>query len=271
MNHIHVSHLKSRSVGRPRSILDRLKKSALPAAAPDPALVDRTLVERAQAGDRKAFGDLYTRHLDDVFSYVLFRVRDRSLAENLTQDVFERAYKGLGNFRWQGGQAGKLRGGIKAWLLTIARNTIANHWRSVNRRPVCDRALEEGDEDENLSLQSRLEDPEAAREMRNVDLHLDADSRLALLSRLSEAQQEVLVLRFVWELSIAQTAALMDRSQKSIANLQYYGLKAMRMHLDADEDHPEPGSTRQTRAGSQASPEENRLISLIQAEEGGAQ
>jgi RNA polymerase sigma-70 factor (ECF subfamily) len=85
------------------------------------------LVERAQAGEAEAFGLLYDRYFDTVFRFVYFRVGNRQLAEDLTSDTFLRALKRIGSFTWQGRDLG-------AWLVTIARNLVADHFKSGRYR-----------------------------------------------------------------------------------------------------------------------------------------
>src|SRR5262245_34718410 len=104
-------------------------------------LDENRLVERAKQGDSQALGQLSQRHVDRVYSYVVFRVRDEALAEDLTQDVFFQAMRGLQSFDW--------RGAVAPWLLRIARNTIIDHWRRSARRPEwAMSALEDADEEE---------------------------------------------------------------------------------------------------------------------------
>ena len=88
---------------------------------------ERSVVEAARAGDADAFGLLYERYVDRVYSFVLFRVRDSNVAEDLTQDVFVQVLRGLDGYDW--------RGTLAPWLLRIARNTVIDHWRRIARRP----------------------------------------------------------------------------------------------------------------------------------------
>src|SRR5206468_11851041 len=85
------------------------------------------LVERAQAGEAEAFGLIYDRYFDTVFRFVYFRVGNRQLAEDLTADTFLRALKRIGSFTWQGPDLG-------VWLVTIARNLVADHFKSGRYR-----------------------------------------------------------------------------------------------------------------------------------------
>jgi RNA polymerase sigma factor (sigma-70 family) len=82
------------------------------------------LVTRATAGDTAAFGEIYAANKTLVFRFILKRVRHTPLAEDLTQEVFTRAWKNIGKFDWIGTD-------IAAWLLRIARNMVADYYRSA--------------------------------------------------------------------------------------------------------------------------------------------
>ncbi|MEU2775419.1 sigma-70 family RNA polymerase sigma factor [Streptomyces sp. NPDC007162] len=84
-------------------------------------------VEHAQAGDGAAFAQLYTAYSDTVYRYVYYRVGGRATAEDLTSEVFARALQRLSTFTWRGRDFG-------AWLVTIARNLVADHFTSARFR-----------------------------------------------------------------------------------------------------------------------------------------
>jgi RNA polymerase sigma-70 factor, ECF subfamily len=88
---------------------------------------ERTLVERAQEGDQRAFRALYMLHADTVFRCAIMPlVRDRNLAEDLLADTFVRAMENLGRFRWQGK-------GLLPWLIRIGKNLTLDHLRKLGR------------------------------------------------------------------------------------------------------------------------------------------
>src|SRR5213592_2387940 len=86
-----------------------------------------SLVERAQSGDAEAFGELYDRYVDQVYRYIAYRVGSTQLAEDLTSETFLRALRRITSFTWQGRDVG-------AWFVTIARNLIADHFKSGRYR-----------------------------------------------------------------------------------------------------------------------------------------
>jgi RNA polymerase sigma-70 factor (ECF subfamily) len=168
------------------------------------------LVAAAQAGDTEAFAALYDRYLDTIYRYVYYRVGSRQLAEDLTSETFLRALRRIGTFTWQGRD-------FAAWLVTIARNLVADHFKSSRFRleiTTADMVANEGAE--------TAEGPEHAvmRAWTNTAL-------LEALKRLNPQQQECLVLRFLQGLSVAETARIMGKNEGAIKTLQYRAVRTL--------------------------------------------
>ncbi|WP_438872233.1 ECF subfamily RNA polymerase sigma factor, BldN family [Paractinoplanes rishiriensis] len=170
------------------------------------------LVERAQAGEAEAFGLIYDRYVDTVFRFVYFRVGNRQLAEDLTSDTFLRALKRIGSFTWQGRDLG-------AWLVTIARNLVADHFKSGRYRLE----VTTGD-----VLDADREDrgPEGSPESAVVD-HITNVALLTAVKQLNPEQQECIVLRFLQGFSVAETAQTMGKNEGAIKALQYRAVRAL--------------------------------------------
>jgi RNA polymerase sigma-70 factor (ECF subfamily) len=172
------------------------------------------LVQRAQAGDAEAFGELYDRYVDVVFRYVAYRVASRQLAEDLTSETFLRALRRIGSFTWQGRDVG-------AWFVTIARNLIADHYKSSRYR------LELTTEDMTTvsdggaaRLVADSPEGEVLEQMQNRVL-------LEAVRRLNAEQQECIALRFLQGLSVAETAAVMGKNEGAIKALQYRAVRSL--------------------------------------------
>ncbi len=188
----------------------------------DPSQSEHELVRRAQRGDSQALGQLYQRHVDRIYSYVLFRVRDDALAEDLTQDVFFQAMRGLESFDW--------RGAVLPWLMRIARNTVIDHWRRLARRPEwAMSALADDDEDDEDRRLDRLtaEDDDVGE----VELFVERERIIQAADRLTDLQRQVVALRFASGLSIKDTAEVMGKSEGAIKNLQHHALRSLRRLL----------------------------------------
>jgi RNA polymerase sigma-70 factor, ECF subfamily len=184
----------------------------------DPEVVE--LVDRARTGDAQAFADLYDRYVDQIFAYVYRRVGHRQLAEDLVGDVFLRAFRRLSTFEWQGVDLG-------AWITTIARNRVHDHFKSARFR--LERTT---DEVRDLPPQGQgIDDPERITVAKDLARALGA-----ALEGLKGEHREVIELRFVHDLSVAETAAIMERSVGATKALQYRALKALGA---ACQDHPE--------------------------------
>jgi RNA polymerase sigma-70 factor (ECF subfamily) len=170
------------------------------------------LVERAQAGDAEAFGLIYDRYFDTVFRFVYFRVGNRQLAEDLAADTFLRALKRIGSFTWQGRDLG-------AWLVTIARNLVADHFKSGRYRLE----VTTGD-----VLDADREDrgPEGSPESAVVD-HVTNVALLTAVKQLNPEQQECIVLRFLQGFSVAETAQAMGKNEGAIKALQYRAVRTL--------------------------------------------
>jgi len=178
----------------------------------DPAGEVWSLVERAQRGETEAFGLIYDRYVDTVFRFIYFRVGNRQLAEDLTADTFLRALKRIGSVTWQGRDLG-------AWLVTIARNLVADHFKSGRYRLE----VTTGD-----VLDADREDrgPEGSPESAVVD-HITNVTLLSAVKQLNPEQQECIVLRFLQGFSVAETAQAMSKNEGAIKALQYRAVRAL--------------------------------------------
>jgi RNA polymerase sigma-70 factor (ECF subfamily) len=186
-----------------------------PPSRPDPgdaASEVWALIERAQAGDGAAFGLLYDRYFDTVFRFVYFRVGNRQLAEDLTADTFLRALKRIGSFTWQGRDLG-------AWLVTIARNLVADHFKSGRYRLE----VTTGDV---LDADRPDRGPEGSPEAAVID-HITNVDLLKAVKQLNPEQQECIVLRFLHGFSVAETAQAMSKNEGAIKALQYRAVRAL--------------------------------------------
>ena len=175
-------------------------------------LDDTVLVERAQGGDVDAVGTLYDTHHQPIFRYVWSRVGDQQLAEDLTGEIFTRMVTGLPGYR-------STAVPFRAWLYRIARNLIVDHHRSENGRLPTSL-----DEIENFS--SYNDQPG-----RLVEQHLTQERIRAAISDMDPAQRDVVILRFIAGLPLAETAQIVDKTVPAVKSLQHRGLAALRAAL----------------------------------------
>ncbi|NUO35340.1 MAG: sigma-70 family RNA polymerase sigma factor [Dermatophilaceae bacterium] len=174
------------------------------------------LVELAQGGDKEAFAQLYDSYVDTVFRYVLVRVANRSLAEDLTSETFLRAMRRIDSFSWQGKD-------IAAWFVTIARNLIADHVKSAKFRfEVATADMRDADE--------RVDAPDA-----EVLTRLRDERLVEAIKGLGPDQAECITLRFLQGLSLADTAKVIGKSEGAVKQLQLRATRALRKALEGVE------------------------------------
>ncbi|GAA4722595.1 sigma-70 family RNA polymerase sigma factor [Nocardioides endophyticus] len=164
------------------------------------------LVELARQGDAEAFGLLYDHYQGSVYRFLFYRTRSSTLAEDLTSETFFRALRSMNGFRWQGKDFG-------AWLMTIARNLATDHFKAGRTR------LEMTTED--MSLHDDATDgPEGT-----VLAGLTNEVLMQALTELPAEQRDCLVMRFLQGMSIAETAAVLGRSDGAVKQLQLRGVR----------------------------------------------
>ncbi|GAB2946269.1 ECF subfamily RNA polymerase sigma factor, BldN family [Streptomyces heilongjiangensis] len=203
-----------REVGRRGRSGSTATTTRRPAADSDSARM-MDLVERAQSGEADAFGRLYDQYSDTVYRYIYYRVGGKATAEDLTSETFLRALRRIGTFTWQGRDFG-------AWLVTIARNLVADHFKSSRFR------LE-------VTTGEMLDANEVERSPE--DSVLESLSNAALLEavrRLNPQQQECVTLRFLQGLSVAETARVMGKNEGAIKTLQYRAVRTLARLLPDD-------------------------------------
>ncbi|MCG8915481.1 sigma-70 family RNA polymerase sigma factor [Actinokineospora sp. PR83] len=173
------------------------------------------LVHAAQAGDTVAFGKLYDRYVDVVFRYVLFRVGDRELAEDVTSETFLRALRRITSVSYQGRDVG-------AWFVTIARNLVLDHVKSSRYRL------------EVTTPEFRDSERDEAGPEQQVMSRVTRDALLECVDQLGDDQRECIVLRFLQGLSVAETAEIMNRNEGAVKALQHRAVRRLAQLLPTE-------------------------------------
>jgi RNA polymerase sigma-70 factor, ECF subfamily len=170
------------------------------------------LVARAQDGDPNAFGEIYDRYSETVYRYIYFRVNNAQLAEDLASETFLRALRRISSFSWQGRAFG-------AWLVTIARNLVVDHFKSGRYR------LEIVKPDV-LGTDSPETDPATSPETAALEKLTNA-TLLTAVKKLNPDQQECIVLRFLQGFTVAETARTMGKNEGAVKALQYRAVRTL--------------------------------------------
>lgn len=194
----------------------------------NPRAGESVLVERAKAGDREAFGELYDRYALFTYRHIHHLVRDHQGAEDLTAQTFLQALQAIGRYEQRGIP-------FQVWLLRIARNLTINHWRGRRFHIPGSDGL--GGEDSAPSPESFCEAKLREEEVWRAVEHLRGD------------QRQVIVLRFLDGLSYPDVAQVLGKSVGAVRVIQYRALSALRRALeDGDLGHTRLGSGRLSRS-----------------------
>ncbi len=177
---------------------------------------EESLVRRAQHHDQEAFAQLYEEHFDKIYRYVTLKIGNETEAEDMTQQVFLNALQSISSFKWKGVP-------FSAWLFRIAHNQVVDYLRSKKRTAV--------PLDESLTSSNSNDNPQLV-----VEQKLDIERLLLATHQLTEAQREVISLRFAGELPIAQVAKAMGKSQGAVKALQHSAIVALRKALGVTEN-----------------------------------
>jgi RNA polymerase sigma-70 factor, ECF subfamily len=172
------------------------------------ALVDRVVATH----DARAFGELYDRFVERVYRYLYFRTGSHPEAEDLTEQVFLKAWEAIGRYRWQGRP-------FLAWLYRLAHNAHIDHVRS--HKPTT-----------SLTNDQRPIDVPSQSASIELGRTLDADVIAGALAHLTVEQQQVIVMKFIEGLDNEQIAQTMDKREGAIRALQMRALISLRRVLE---------------------------------------
>ena len=171
----------------------------------------RHLVDLAQKGDREALEELYLLHFDRIYSYLHMSVGNRHDAEDLTTQTFLKMLESIPRFRWRSAP-------FSAWLFRIAHNLAMDHFRA-NRRWQPEEEVPEPPGSEELSAEDEAMQSIGRRSM------------LELIDALSGEQQQVLMLKFVFNFSNGEAATILGKTEGAVKSLQHRALASLQKQI----------------------------------------
>jgi RNA polymerase sigma-70 factor (ECF subfamily) len=163
------------------------------------------------------FADLYLQFTGAIFNYCLFRVGTRAVAEDLTADIFERAWRARGRYKSR-------RATFGTWLFSIARRRVIDWQRRQRRRPLA--ALTEGHPDDALSPEDRAEQSERQAALRRLLLELRGD------------EQELMALKFGAGMTNRDIALLLGKSETAVGSAVHRVMVKLRARWEDYDGQP---------------------------------
>lgn len=168
---------------------------------------EQKLVKKAKDGEVEAFGLLYDHYLPKIYRFVLLKVSHREEAEDLTHQVFLKAWENINQYNFKGYSFG-------AWLYRIARNTTIDYYRNNRSETSIEKANEIAIE--GISLGGV------------VDKKMEWESLIKSIRRLKEIEQEVLIMRFVEDLSLKEIAETINKSEGAAKLIQHRAVNKLK-------------------------------------------
>lgn len=165
------------------------------------------LVRKCQEGDNDAFGEIYDLLLTPIYRYVYYKVQNQEVAEDITEEVFLKAWKYIQRYKDQSYSFG-------SWLYRIAHNVTMDYFRK--EEPLLEIQEEFLDVQKGNHPQKKVE-----------NFYQEKEIQKALLC-LSENQKQVIVLKYINDLSYKEISEIMEKSELAIRLLHSRALKALR-------------------------------------------
>lgn len=174
---------------------------------------EESLIRRATQHDEAAFTLLYDKYLDRVYRHVYYRVGNRTDAEDITQEVFVRAWKAIGRYEWTGAP-------FQSWLTTIAHNLVFDYYRRKAGSKMITMNEPEAD--------MRIDNPKG-----KVTAGFDPDqvSLREEIAKLKGDKQKVIIMRFIEGFSYSEIARALKKREGAVRVIQYRALKELRSKL----------------------------------------
>ncbi len=173
---------------------------------------EESLIRRAQQRDQVALTQLYEENFDRIYRYIVLKIGDRTEAEDMTQQVFLNALQSISSYKWKGMP-------FASWLYRIAHNQVVDYLRKKTRHASVPL-------DESISKADADSDPKRVTERK-----MEIEELVVATKKLTAAQQEVISLRFAGELSVAEVARAMGKSEGAVKALQHSAIVSLRKVL----------------------------------------
>ena len=178
---------------------------------------EKDLIKRAQK-EQEAFVKLYDKYYPQIFGYILKRVADLEIAQDITSEAFFKALKNLWKFRWKNIS-------FSAWLYRIANNEIANYFRKNKKYSISlDKLKKNGFEP--ISLHNP--ETEFLKAQEELKKHQDFLKIQEKISQLPIRYQEVITLRFFEKKKIKEISEILGKKEGTIKSLLHRGIEKLR-------------------------------------------
>ena len=173
-------------------------------------------IAQAQAGRTDAFGKIYDQYSQPLFRFIRPRVQSKQQAEDLLQEIFIKAWRGLPTYQPQGGN-------FSSWLYRIALNAVTDHYRKNGRTA------------QTVEIMENMDFATSENHESSLDVSLDVSKARELLKQLPEKHRIVLELRYLSDLTIREIAGALGKSELAVRVLQHRAIKKIKSLINNNE------------------------------------
>ncbi len=181
---------------------------------------ENTLIQKAMEGEASAFGDLYDHYQPKLYRFIYLKVSHREEAEDLTHQVFLKAWRSIPQFKDQGLP-------LSSWLYRIARNHVIDFYRTRKSTFSIDETPE-----------GVLEDEDSFSDL-DVEKKMQLEKVMRALKELSDDYQSLIILRYIEDLSYTEIAQSLGRKEGTIRVLHHRALKKLQTIIEKETHHEE--------------------------------
>ncbi|PIT92858.1 MAG: hypothetical protein COU08_00205 [Candidatus Harrisonbacteria bacterium CG10_big_fil_rev_8_21_14_0_10_42_17] len=169
---------------------------------------EESLIKKAKSGDSDSFGELYDYYIPQIYRYVLLKVSNKTTAEDLVHEIFISAWKSIGRYEHKGFP-------FSSWLYQIARNQVIDHYRVKKTHSDIETVNEEF-----VKI-----DPDVSERM---DAKLQWEKVKGAMQNLSQDQQDVLIMRFVEDMSHREIAEAIKKTEGAVRIIQHRAINELK-------------------------------------------
>ena len=180
----------------------------------EPTSDELELVQRAVGHDPEAFGRLYDIHVDRVYRHIHYRVGNQQDAEDLTQQVFLKAWQSIPRYK-------ETASPFIAWLMTISHNLIVDFYRTRKDKAYLEAEI--------------LADGSASSPEQAAETSLEQQRLRRAILRLGGDEQQVVILRFIEGFEFSEIASVLNKKEGNVRVILHRALVKLRTILEKDE------------------------------------
>jgi RNA polymerase sigma-70 factor (ECF subfamily) len=172
---------------------------------------EKDIIQKAIKGEASAFGLLYDEYQPQIYRFIYLKVGHREEAEDLTHQVFLKTWGSIDKYDFQGFP-------FSAWLYSVARNQVIDYYRTKKVNITLETVTE-----------LKIESPSFSGVM---DDNADIEKVKKAIYQLNPQQQDVIILRFIEDLSLQEVASILNKTEMAVKLLQHRAVKNLKKILD---------------------------------------